>query len=72
MTNFHGSVLCLQEAAKESELQARLADRQADMELAVEDQQLQKTAALKLQEMASQDLQMKISELTEVSISSVT
>jgi len=53
-------------------LQARLAARQADMELAVEDQQLQKTAAVKQQELASQDLQIKMSELTEVSVLNIT
>jgi hypothetical protein len=56
----------LQEATKEAELRARLADGQMEMELAVEDQQLQKTAALKQQEMATQDIQTKCRELEEV------
>lgn len=47
-------------------MRARMADQQAEMELAVEDQQLQKTAAVKQQELATAQLQQKCDELVEV------
>jgi hypothetical protein len=40
------------------------------MELAVEDQQLQKSAALKQQEIATQDIQTKCRDLEEVRLKS--
>jgi hypothetical protein len=49
------------------EFRARMAERQEDMQLAVEEQQLQKAAAVKQQESLTDDLRQKFTDLTEVS-----
>jgi len=60
-------VVCvIQEAGKDAEFEARLSERETEMQLAVEEQQLQKAAAVKQGETTADEIQRHCTSLLEV------
>jgi len=57
---------CNQEAAKDAEFRTRLNEQLAEMQLAVEEQELQKAAAVKQGETAADEIQQHCTSLLAV------
>jgi len=62
-------LLCVKESAKDAEFRARLDEHLAEMQLAVEEQELQKVAAVKQGETAADEIQRRCTSLLEVLLS---
>ena len=61
-------ICCIQEAVKDGEFRTRLDEQMAEMQLAVEEQELQKAAAVKQGESATDEVQRQCTCLLEVII----
>jgi len=57
---------CIQEAAKDAEFRVKMNEQLSEMQLAVEEQELQKAAAVKQGETAADEIQRQCTSLLEV------
>jgi len=60
------SVCSVQEAAKDGEFRVRMSEQLAEMQLAVEEQELQKAAAVKQGETAADEIQKQCTSFMQV------
>lgn len=66
LSSYISSLCSVQEAAKDAEFRERLNEQLAEMQLAVEEQELQKAAAVKQGEVTADEIQQQCTSLLEV------